>query len=458
MHRESGSALLLTLIVGIGLVALTGLSLQLSRNQSTLLRTQRDSLAVRQIAESAAAFAVAEIKQGGRIAPFSGTGVGPAWVAFGDGELYFESAYDAANRVTTVSAWGRLPVGDSPSGSTFAPDSVQWDGTGYMVSGLEVTLSGGRYLPDAPLYFGNGGVERPMGGFEWSNGADPLDSSTWSTVTSSPSSAQSSWVPMVVSSLNHPADYLTSGAAPAAAASPHPYNIWLSQTAIGQFNVAAWFTNSAGAGNPLLNVTPPPNSSNFGYTDLYSPGHPYALAPAVPDVQAFSWQLWSDYNGDPAANLLGSGSHTGTYGSAASPEVTFVTGTLRVNSGQSFDGTGVLVIRDTYDPNVDSNNVPSVSAALDIRGTFRWTGLVIIAGWRPSVTVQTGGDATILGAFFGEDSVQSGGEVSLDSATIVLNISDDFRVYYCREVFQPGGLIHDFMPSVVKTVVGVREL
>ncbi|MGE3166179.1 MAG: hypothetical protein AB7O52_14830 [Planctomycetota bacterium] len=458
MHRESGSALLLTLIVSLGLVALTGLSLQLSRNQSTLLRTQRDRLSVHQIAESAAALAVARIKEGGQLAPYSGTGGSAAWASFGDGELYFYSDYDAANRVTTVRAWGRIATVGNPSGSTEAPDSGSWDGTGYVLAGLEVSLSGGRYLPDAPMYFGNGGVERPMGGFEWSNDADPLDSTTWDTVTSSPSSQQSNWVPMVVSSLNHPVDYLTSGTAPEPASSPHPYNVWVSQTAIGQFNVDAWFANSAGTGDASANVVPQPNSTNFAYTDLHSAGHPYALTPAIPDVQSFSWQLWSDYNSDPQAYLLSSGAHSGTYGTIADPRVTFATGTLRVNSGQTFSGTGILVIRDTYDPNTDTDNAPSVSAALDVRGTFEWTGLVIIAGWRPSVTVRNGAQATIVGAFFGEDSVQSGGEVSLDSATIVLSISDDFRVLYSREVFQPGGLIHDFMPSVVKTVVGVREL
>jgi hypothetical protein len=58
----------------------------------------------------------------------------------------------------------------------------------------------------------------------------------------------------------------------------------------------------------------------------------------------------------------------------------------------------------------------------------------------------------------GEDSVQSGGEISLDSATIVLRIRDNFRVLYSNQLFAEGGLIHDMLPDVNREVVGTREL
>ena len=37
--------------------------------------------------------------------------------------------------------------------------------------------------------------------------------------------------------------------------------------------------------------------------------------------------------------------------------------------------------------------------------------------------------------------MQSGGETSLDSATIIFRIHDDFRVLYSSALFDPGGLI-----------------
>jgi hypothetical protein len=146
------------------------------------------------------------------------------------------------------------------------------------------------------------------------------------------------------------------------------------------------------------------------------------------------------------------------YGDLSDPRVTFVTGVLEVSSGTTFQGCGILVIRDDYDPNVDTSNTPSIRAQLHIYGTFRWTGLVILAGWAPDIVVASGADATIVGGIFGEDSVQSGGEPSLDTAMVIMTVADDFRLLYSSGVFSPGGLVYNLLPRVRKEVVGVREL
>ncbi len=83
---------------------------------------------------------------------------------------------------------------------------------------------------------------------------------------------------------------------------------------------------------------------------------------------------------------------------------------------------------------------------------------MIIAGWAPTIDVANTGDATIVGALFGEDSVQSGGEISLDSATIILKINEDFRVLFSNSLFQPGGMVHQFMPAVNREVVGITNI
>ena len=316
-----------------------------------------------------------------------------------------------------------------------------------------------KYIPTSPVFFGNGGIERPEGGFDWSGGSDLFDPSTWSTVSGGASSFQDSDVPFSASALDWPQDYLYNGGTPTPASSnPHPYNIWASQNTVGQFNVEAWFANSAGSGDPTSGLTPAPTNTYYDTSDKTSPDYPYPIDPSIPDVQDFSHALWNAYGSHPDANLLSAGSHSGTYGDLANPAVTFVTGELQVNAGETFKGAGVLVIRDDYDPNVDSDNTPGDYAQLDINGTFEWTGLVIIAGWKPTIDVDNGADATIVGALFGEDSVQSGGEISLDSATIIMKVRDDLQVLYSNGLFAQGGPINQFLPFVNKEVVGYRNL
>lgn len=459
LDRQRGSALLLTVIVGVGLIALTALSMQLSRDQNITLRSHRERFRVKEIAESAIAQAVVRIKEGGQIAPVSGNTLTAEWIPFGGGDWYYDTTYDSLNEVTKIRAWGRLPIDGNGSGSTVPPDDSDWDGDGYTIAGLELVMLGSRYVPDAPVYFGNGGIERPMGGFEWGSSIDPTDPASWIPITSGPSSYQDSSVPLEINALDHPMNHLLTGDPPTPFAGyPHPHNVWVSQNSVGQFNIDAFLNNGAGAGDGLSGITPAPDGTYYDTTDSFSENHPYAVLPGIPDVQSFSWQLWTQNQANPDAFRLSSGSHSGTYGTAADPRITFVTGNLNVKSGDTFEGTGVLVIRDDYDPNVDLNNRPGARASAQISGTFEWTGLVVIAGWAPEWRVRSGGDATILGAFFGEDSVQSGGEISLDSATIIMRVEDDFRILYSSEIFRPGGLIHDLMPALIRTVVGVREL
>ncbi|MCA8962829.1 MAG: hypothetical protein KDC38_20035, partial [Planctomycetes bacterium] len=364
--RERGAALVIVIIFGIGLLALTVLSLDMSKAQAVSHRVTSEAFRAQQIAESAAARGVAMIKRAGLVGAVSGGGSTATWVPFGGGDYYFYTDVDAANRVSTLRAWGRFPVEASPSSSSVSPDDVNWDGSGWIVRGLEIAVRSSKYLPDAPLYFGNGGVERPMGGFAWTGGTDLSDPSTWGTITSSPSSWQSNWLPFEVSALDYPYDYLYSGGSPSPAGGGyHDYEIWASQNPIGQFNIMAWFANSGGGGvDPSVMLTPSPSGSSY---DMASTDHhPYPVDSQLADVQNFAWQLWNDYGSSGASNVfnLSSGSHSGTFGDLSTPSVTFVTGNLDIPSGTTLSGSGILVIRDDYDPNYDSNNTPSTKAGL----------------------------------------------------------------------------------------------
>jgi hypothetical protein len=115
-----------------------------------------------------------------------------------------------------------------------------------------------------------------------------------------------------------------------------------------------------------------------------SPDHAFPVDTTVPDVQDFAFSLWNKYGAAPGTTHLGSGSHSGTYGDLSNPSVTFATGSLRVNAGETFRGAGVLVIRDAFDPNVDTDNTPTTKAKLEISGRLEWTGLVIVAAWTPA--------------------------------------------------------------------------
>ncbi len=459
--RRQGLSLVFVFVLIVIVSFMTMVSVNTTKTYSITASARELQFRARQIAESAAAQALVKIKEGGFTTPYSQSSSGsssPVWMSFDQGEMYYYSTFDSATDLTTVRAWGRIRANSSARTQTVAPDDVAWDDTGWVVAGLEISVLGNVYVPEVPMYFGNGGIERPAGGFSWSGSSDLSDPSGWGIVSSSSASSyQSSSVPFEVSSLDYPYDYLYAGGSPTPAGSnPHEYKIWASQNAIGQFNIDAWFRNSAGSGDATNGVSPSPTSSYFEMSDTSSPDYPYPIDTSVPDVQSFAYDLYNSY-GSSSTNLS-SGSHSGTYGTLANPTVTFATGNLKVDAGKTFEGSGILVIRDDYDPNTDSNNRPSRSAALNVNGTFKWTGLVIIAGWRPSINISSGADAKVVGALFGEDSVQSGGEVSLDSATIILRVNGAMKVMYSNGLFRQGGLIHHLLPRVSKEVVGIRHL
>lgn len=469
---DRGAALVAILMVTMVVVGMTVIVVQSSLTRSRVLADQYAEQQVREIVESAASQALTRVKRGGMTAPVSGNGTSPVWVDFGEGLFYYTSTYDVLTDTTNIRVWARRAVSDKPSSSTVSPDDSGWDGTGWLVHGIEISVVGEKNFPRAPAYFGNGGIEKPLGGFDWGSGVDPADPTTWKKATGA-SSSQASWVPMTIDARDYPYDYLVNGGSPAGAgksllggilksiggSAMHPFPVWASQTPIGQFNADAWFNNSAGVGNdPLANVLPSPTSTVYTMGLPSADTHPYAVDPNLADVQAFAWALWSKYSKDPDANVLSEGSHSGDFGSISDPQITFVTGTLEIPDLTKLSGSGILVIRDDYDPNYDSNNTPSTKASLTVRGELEWTGLIIVAGWAPTVQVTSTGSMKLVGSLFGEDSVQSGGEVSLDSATIVLDIDGPMEIFYSDELFEPGGLIDPFIPATTKRIVGMREI
>ncbi len=452
--RESGVALILSLIFMMALLAFTAISVDVVKTHAVVTRSEERLFAARQIAESGVAQAMARLKEAGQTAPVSGNTTAAQWIPFGDGEFYYSSTFDLATQLSAITAWGRVPVGTAVSGSTVSPLDVTWDGSGYLVQGLEVTIKSSRYIPKTPMYFGNGGFERPLNGF-LNYGTDAFDPTTWGKVTS-PDSTQAASVPMVINALDHPYDYLVNGGAPKPQGmGNHPFSAMVSQNLIGQMNTEAWFNYSAAGGSALAGVIPTVASYSAIPSDS---DYVFPVDPLVADVQDFSWNLWGNYENDPISTKLAAGSLSGTFGDIVTPGITFVTGGLTVAAGNKFSGAGILVIRDDFDPNIDTNNQPAIRANLDIAGTFEWTGLVIIAGWAPGVTVRSGGDATIVGSLMGEDSVMSGGELSLESATISMNIQDDLRLLYSYEMFEPGGMLYDYLPQLRKEVIAARDL
>ncbi|MEM7232654.1 MAG: hypothetical protein AAF517_10790 [Planctomycetota bacterium] len=461
------------MIIMVGLVlvlmVLAAVGVSNSLSQAKAEHGRESAILANQIAESGASRALAMIKFGGIPDPVSGGGSDPEWISFSSGDFLFSGLTDPLTGSSVVQAWGRVAVESKPSipVTILGVDETavdDWADSGWIVRGVEITVQSSQYIPEVPLYFGNGGIERPLGGFDWNGTSDLADPSTWGRVSGSPSSYQDGSIPFEVSSLDHPIDYLYKGGTPAPVASwPHEYKVFSSQNEIGQFNIDAWFRNSAGSSSdPMDGVTPPPTQSFFEMKDKSSPDYPWPVESSVPDVQVFAWSLWQDfgagYSGTEPVHHLTQGSRTGTYGDLNKPAVTFVTGGLTVPSGKKFEGAGILVIRDDYDPRTDTNNRPKTRAGLYIEGDFRWTGLVIVAGWAPTIWVKSGGDAAVVGALFGEDSVQSGGEVSLDSATITMRVDDKFRVLYSNTLFQAGGPINKFLPAVTRKVVGIRKL
>ena len=89
-------------------------------------------------------------------------GLDPAlkW-SFSDGEFYYYSLFSDLASASTVRAWGRVPYVSNPSSCNLAPDSLGWDGEGWALKGVEITIQATKYAPTAPIHFGNGGIEAP---------------------------------------------------------------------------------------------------------------------------------------------------------------------------------------------------------------------------------------------------------------------------------------------------------
>ena len=109
---ERGTALVLAIFLGVGLMALTLVSLEMSKSHASTQRAHEESFAAKQIAQSGAAQALAQIKHGGIIEPHSGNGANPVWVSFAGGEFYYYSAYDSTNDATTIRAWDHQFIQD----------------------------------------------------------------------------------------------------------------------------------------------------------------------------------------------------------------------------------------------------------------------------------------------------------------------------------------------------------
>ncbi|MBI4603357.1 MAG: hypothetical protein HY721_15505 [Planctomycetes bacterium] len=123
MKRDSGVALIVVIVIGIALLIMAAGSLQLTLVHSVAQTVQREAFEARQIADSGAAQALVRIKEGGAVTPMSGGGTVAAWIDFGTGQFYYYTIFDAANSVSTLRAWGRVPADSSTSTCTSAPDS-----------------------------------------------------------------------------------------------------------------------------------------------------------------------------------------------------------------------------------------------------------------------------------------------------------------------------------------------
>lgn len=493
-RRRRGSALVLALVVGMVLLAIAAASLGTVQTEVMGARIEREVFLARLAAQSGINEALSRLKF--TYVPVSGSTTTASWSRLGDGGFYYRTSYTAPYH--TITCWGRVRTGSGALDQTnVAPDDPSFDPTGWTIRAMEAIVKRNKHFPNAPVYVGNGGVEKGRGGFAWTSGADPADPSTWSYLpqndtASGVDSYMSRQLPFRVDARDHPVDFLDNTAAtPAAAGTPHPYSVFASQNLVGQHNAESFFQPWTGGGSTHdpRTVTQPSLTNSSVYP---SAGDAFQMDANIPDVQEFSWNLWEAYglqtsNPDvvhlpPDSQLLGVTGGSGTVvqvGTETDPKIVFCTGALEIGSNRKLKGYGILVIRDDYHPSVGTNttdNTPTngstrnKEARLEIQGSLEWTGLVIIAGWRPSIdtsNMSAGNIAKINGALFGEDSVQSGGETSLDSAQIQFYIGPSktsnssngrFDVTYCRSIFEPGGFVYDLIPETSREIVCIRDL
>lgn len=497
--RQKGSALIVVVAVATGLLILTVATLDATQMQSKFSAAELESFRAKTAAKSGVNEALARIK-GTLKTPYSGTGGVPAWKSQGTGcDMFYYTTYNATNSMYRVRSWGRVRTravsGAVLAQTTISPDSGGFNYTGWRVHGFEAYIQGRKYIPNAPIYMANGAIEKARGGVDntASAGFENTPVATWPRVgtgSGAGDSYQGNDLPFRVDARNHPPDFLSAGwGGPAPTVTgPHPYNVFTVQNQVGQEDVKGWFGSWTGApaGGGAAAVYPDPTNTTYFSNDPTSPNYPYNIDPSVPNVATFSYELWNKYNADAVTGVqiggtgalsptLGAG--TTTIGNSTTPKVAFATGNLTIPSGSTLRGHGILVIRDNYDPNVGGNNQPGGTSQAGLRvnggGTLEWTGLVIVAGWAPNVNTQGGGTIRMNGALFGEDRVQSGGEVSASAATIQMYIGTKdgttagtntttgekcFSLNYCRTIFEPGGLVYPLMPEVNKEILSFKDL
>jgi hypothetical protein len=539
---QRGSALVLVLLFGTFLVGLSAVALTTATDETRRSRGEWDLFKARQNAMSGVSEALARIREGGQKTPMSGvpaaTSGAPSWVSMGpSGGFYYTTSYDPSGSVYTITSYGRHEVDAGAQAQSTTAPGASYDYSGWMVRGVEVIVVGQKEIPNAPLYFGNGGVEKGRGGWRWNAGNDPLDTSSWTAFYGvnggSPSgvvSYQSRGLPFRVSALDHPATWLDDGVGgfdlgrPAAGdpgvdgvagtaddgpdleQTPHPYSLFAGQTLVGAYNADRWFNEwtHGGTHDPGSLSQPSiddpavyPNNDPVGST---IEGDPFPVDTTIPDVQTWAWDMWEKHKNsalhiqpqgsgssaditlvnapdgtapDPANYSIDTTNKIITLGSETNPQVVFVTGRFTIPSNWTVKGHGVIVLRDNYHPDEQTNNTPTGNTNetdAHLYGDFEWTGLAMIAGWRPELDTRNmpaGNSVRILGALFGEDSVQSGGEQSLDTAQIQVYIGPSkadasgnglFEIFYCREIFEPGGLIYHLLPEVSRQIVSIRDL
>ena len=73
--REAGVALLLALVLTIGLIGFTALSVEITRTHAAVLASENSVFRARTIADSAVAEALGRLKEAGQSAPVSGDGI-----------------------------------------------------------------------------------------------------------------------------------------------------------------------------------------------------------------------------------------------------------------------------------------------------------------------------------------------------------------------------------------------
>lgn len=333
-------------------------------------------------------------------------------------------------------------------------------GAERAVHNVRAVLVTFRFIPNGPLYFGNGAVEWPRGNMEGhsvdsfiSNAMDytisawnhPYDHIYDDTPMTRPPDGDARWV-------NQDPDSPFFG---------QPYSVFENQNWKGKQNITDWLTPWTYYGttyNPM-DQTYVEHPTDAGY-------EPFPTHTLAPDVQTFAYDLWAHppanslylSNGDVRYGRYGNlgsdedgdgiddGLEDNGLGTLDNPRVVFVTGEF-LNSNKAFKGSGILVVRDDYDPAVGGNRLVSNKAKLRFAKDFEWTGLVMVAGWAPHVSTKdlpADQYVKINGAIMGEDSVQSGGESSLDNATIQfylgyrINSSTErghFTLTYSRDVF-----------------------